>query len=245
MAALLCESFGKLCSGCSHALCVPCQACCEGMGRAITSPFFPYIAVTVALCAPPVVWGIRAASQACPATWLFVNAGLCAIHLGACLYIPHKVQEDLEQMPPQAVQPQAAALPQAQVVTGTAVEDTTTKKVEEGKATKATPATPATPLVEPLPFVQQFPRDRNVSAASSMRRLKHVMCYDAGVAIYILVFVFWMFWQTAGLKSAMSMNEEDESCDQVGQWVVWSMICGFLYMMMVCVAFACSLLCLR
>jgi len=242
MAALLCESFGKLCSGCSHAMCLPCRACCEGIGQAITSPFFPYIAVTLALNVPPTVFGIQSiAGQSCPATWLWVNAALCAIHIIACFYIAHKVQEDSAEI-------QLAAQPA--VVTGTAVtgmavdSSSSTKKVEEGKATSSTPLVvePNQPTAFAQPFV--IPRDDNATAASSFRRLKQVLCYDPGFALYILVFVFWMFWQTAGLKEALSFQDNDD-CGQLGRWVVYSIMCGFLYMMMVCAAFACSLLCLR
>ena len=84
--------------------------------------------------------------------------------------------------------------------------------------------------------------------SNSFHRLGHVLCYDPGAAIYFLVVVLWVIWQSVGVTVAISLasNDDDgDECTNVRQWIVYSTMCGFLYMMLVFFAFGCSLLCLR
>jgi hypothetical protein len=93
--------------------------------------------------------------------------------------------------------------------------------------------------------------DGRAGKSNSIQRLKQVLCYDVGVALYILVIIFWFVWQSYGISQVLFAPRNDdydnsaEICDSVGTWVILSIMCGFLYIMLVCVAFACSFLCLR
>jgi hypothetical protein len=94
---------------------------------------------------------------------------------------------------------------------------------------------------------------------SSFRRLGQVLCYDVGVAGYIVIALIWMLWQSFGLWVVISSagtdyynnNNDDDSfdyvnlCGNVRIWVVVSIVCGFAYMSVVFFSFSCSLLCLR
>jgi hypothetical protein len=83
--------------------------------------------------------------------------------------------------------------------------------------------------------------------SNSFHRLGHVLCYDPGAAIYFLIVVLWVIWQSVGVTVAISLVDIDdgEECDNIRRWIVLSTMCGFLYMMLVFFAFGCSLLCLR
>src|SRR3569623_1680572 len=101
MALLLCQGLGNLCSGIcsglSQVLSLPCRICCEGtrlgcdaVCQALTSPFYPYLAVTFALNLPPTVWGIQSAVRGCHVDWLIFNAIATTVHILAAFYIVQK-----------------------------------------------------------------------------------------------------------------------------------------------------------
>lgn len=83
--------------------------------------------------------------------------------------------------------------------------------------------------------------------SNSFHRLGHVLCYDPGAAVYFLIVVLWVIWQSVGVTVAISLVDkyDGEECVNIQRWIVRSTMCGFLYMMLVFFAFGCSLLCLR
>ena len=85
--------------------------------------------------------------------------------------------------------------------------------------------------------------------ANSFQRLKQVFCYDMGVAIYILVIIFWFIWQSVGISAVLFANSNDDSdnyvCENIEKRTILSILCGFLYIMLVFVTFACSFICLK
>jgi hypothetical protein len=87
------------------------------------------------------------------------------------------------------------------------------------------------------------PKADQPGAANSCERLKHVLCYDKVVALYICVFIGWVFWLAMGIN--LKLNS-DGLCDgeQEG-YLVKSVTFGYLYMCLCWVAFAFSLCCLR
>lgn len=104
MAALICDSFGKVCSKSCACLAVPCKLCCDGINDVICSPFAPYIGITAILNIPPALWGLRALGEQCSNYWLKVNAVFCVIHVIASFYIANRIQnyhdEDVHYTPP-------------------------------------------------------------------------------------------------------------------------------------------------
>lgn len=85
MAALLCQSIGQLLSNCT----LPCRSCCDGVSKVLCSPFFPYIALTVGLNLPPVLWGAKAITTDCDSSWLLVNALATGLNV-SCLALPQR-----------------------------------------------------------------------------------------------------------------------------------------------------------
>jgi hypothetical protein len=69
------------------------------------------------------------------------------------------------------------------------------------------------------------------------------------VAVYIIVFCAWMVWQSIGMSKVLfgggDGGDDEDVCEQVEKWGVHSVVCGVLYLMLVCCAFGCSALCLR
>jgi len=85
-------------------------------------------------------------------------------------------------------------------------------------------------------------------AASSWNRTWRIMCYDVGVAIYIVVFLAWVCYQSVGLSRVVGGGYDGgggNGCDNVGRWMTNSLILGWVFMMLVCTSFCCSLICLR
>lgn len=85
-------------------------------------------------------------------------------------------------------------------------------------------------------------RDQH-GAANSFTRIKHVLCYDKTVAVYIIIFIGWIVWLCIGMARRFSADGED--CDQEVKWMNVIISCGYIYLSMVFVAFGCSLCCLR
>ena len=110
MAAILCESFSKMCSGMceciGHVLCLPCRICgtsCELTKDMICSPFFCYLAVVSFIMVPPICMTIMAlvdgAGIGCKLfIWLLVNAALCVANITAAFHISRNIlaEEDIE-----------------------------------------------------------------------------------------------------------------------------------------------------
>lgn len=254
MAAIVCQCIGKLCSECTRCLSVPCHAICGTVGQALCSPFFPYLALTCGLNLPPTIWAIQDAVRYYPdkcrnSWWLWINAiGTLANLLGA-FYIASQIQMD-ETLPATTTTPVTPVV-EAQAM---AVESSNTtgkhKSVPQAQAYSYYRSIENTNgTFQSFTFMStNISRDLDGSP-NSFLRLGHVLCFDYGVAVYIVVAIFWMIWQSVGFSrlvfgGAHGANESAD-CQQVNQWAVHSIILGFCYMMMVCVAFACSLCCLR
>lgn len=74
-------------------------------------------------------------------------------------------------------------------------------------------------------------------------RIKQVLCYDKGVAVYIVLAVIWIFWQAAGVPKYFSHDYQE--CQSVASHMLTSLFCGWFYMTLVGIAFFCSMCCLR
>lgn len=78
-----------------------------------------------------------------------------------------------------------------------------------------------------------------------MGRIKHVLCYDGGVAIYIILAIVWIIWQAVGFGKLVSFNGGGCGGNGVASKLVTSLLCGYIYMSLVGIGFLCSLCCLR
>jgi hypothetical protein len=190
----------------------------------LSSPFTPYLLTTIVLNSPPAIWGLRTAVETIrykedcqDSQWLFVNAILSIIHLLAAFYIVHRIQEER----------QAAVLeegtPTKPIDTEAAASEYQTMERGDEKAEAATPSlfqTVATKLYPGPAKVVGLTRaavtGTGEGGSNSVQRLKTVFCYDIGVALYILVVIFWFVWQTIGIsKVFVSDNNDSFVCEAI------------------------------
>jgi len=192
-------------------LCLPCKAC--GFGKdllcdVMSSPFFPYIGMTIALNAAPAIMGMKTFADLGGGTcseaiqWLIVNGFLCLLHIVASFYIVHKIMADRKNHN----------------------LDSATQDLANADHLEA----------------QNM---RDVSEHSSWARIKHVLCYDCGVALYIIMIVVWMCWMATGVTRYL--NVDQGTCSDIASRLLTSMICGYFFMSLGAFAFMCSLCCLQ
>eukprot|EP00549_Striatella_unipunctata_P000026 CAMPEP_0118673804 /NCGR_PEP_ID=MMETSP0800-20121206/534_1 /TAXON_ID=210618 ORGANISM="Striatella unipunctata, Strain CCMP2910" /NCGR_SAMPLE_ID=MMETSP0800 /ASSEMBLY_ACC=CAM_ASM_000638 /LENGTH=257 /DNA_ID=CAMNT_0006568925 /DNA_START=69 /DNA_END=842 /DNA_ORIENTATION=- len=257
MAAVLCKSIGDICGGTCDALgkviCLPCRLCgmsCNACCEMVSSPFFLYFAVTLGLNTPPVAYGIKATayivtggggdvSDECSSlhSWLLVNATLCAVHMIAAFYIVHMIQliTANEQMGVVVALPSAGA-----AVTGLEEGTTATKyQAQPENFAQQTPVVTGTAI--PAGVASTTPQSTGGTRENSYGRLRHVLCYDKWVAIYILVIIFYVVWQTVG--SARALGGAD--CGQLHRWTVRTLLCDYMFMGLGLASFAISACCMR
>ena len=106
MAAILCESFSKMCSGACDAfgyiLCAPCRFCgatCEITKDVICTPFFCYLAVVSCIMVPPICMTFAAladgAGLGCKLfIWLLINSALCVANILSAFHISKNILKD-------------------------------------------------------------------------------------------------------------------------------------------------------
>lgn len=152
-------------------------------------------------------------------TWLKVNSVGAALHILAAFYIVWRIQQHHT-----ATDESNASLATKPVESEYHRVETT--QTSDGRSS--------------MFAVHMFNRGDD---ASSWKRVGQVLCYDVGVALYILFFAFWIGWQSYGIKEAIDDSAADE-CEYVHKWVVNSIVLGFVFMTMVACSFCCSMLCM-
>merc|ERR1712194_25693 len=173
------------------------------------APFCLYLSVALGLNLPPVVFTGKAlvarnGGEGC-SNWLILNAILCLINMAAALYISAKISYNTEDE-------NAAPFINASVM--------------NHEATSKTPEPEKTLRQTVLESTLTETRSRSTS------RVKEILCYDPFVAVYIIIGLFYMVWQTVGIARV--------DCDEV----LPSLVCGFLFISLGGMTFACSLCCL-
>lgn len=84
--------------------------------------------------------------------------------------------------------------------------------------------------------------DQDQETLKRAERTRQVLCYDPLVAIYILIGIFFVFWQSHGL-SRLASDEDDDGAvcsENVRDDAENSIICGYLFVLLGGCAFACS-----
>lgn len=268
--AVPCKVCGTCCAGIGQA----CGGCCKVTGKACgfimcQSPFTPYILVTFALQIPPIVWGVLATLN--PADggdcdfvnlWVDVYALLAVLHLVGAFYLVFKMAQNLDehnaeqeeevhnertnfnnpspsqqhqQQPPRGkyiwehVQDFISSFP----LSGSSQQQRNHQQQQQQQSTTPPPQSAA---------------QEQQGGSNSWKRLGHLMCYDVGVAIYMIVFIAWIIWLPIGISTLVSMDEEaedDEDCDRLAKYSQGAIICGFVYGVMVALSFCCSLIFLK
>lgn len=236
MAAILCESISKLlrgtCDAVGTVLTLPCKACgiaTDQLTNVCRSPFCLYLTVALGLNIPPLIFTGKAFGyNGCESSqnWLNVNAFLCSINILAALYISTKISRGTDDD-----------------------GDAPFIEAEEGMgdANKNNPNPTATPDKKKTFFesvVENAIKSKVDGAMTDSRsknisRVKHTLCYDPWVALYIIIGIFFMVWQTMGMSKLGVCGEGD-----VDMYLSHSLICGFMFISFGGTAFGCSLCCL-
>ena len=94
------------------------------------------------------------------------------------------------------------------------------------------------------PSAAQSSSTSSSGGSNSWKRLGHLMCYDPGVAAYIIFVFFWVVWLPVGIWMLISVRNEQD-CDQVADYAQNSVVCGFIYVLLVGITFCCSMIFLK
>eukprot|EP00529_Nitzschia_sp_RCC80_P028381 CAMPEP_0113447436 /NCGR_PEP_ID=MMETSP0014_2-20120614/4233_1 /TAXON_ID=2857 /ORGANISM="Nitzschia sp." /LENGTH=267 /DNA_ID=CAMNT_0000338583 /DNA_START=206 /DNA_END=1006 /DNA_ORIENTATION=- /assembly_acc=CAM_ASM_000159 len=234
---------------------VVCDTIINGM---VCTPFMPYLVVTYCLFTPALVYAFKSLdNNACPElfSWLLVNAALSATHMVAAFYIVRQIRTEPSSMSPTSTSPAVAvATPQpartstiaaitglapvvsASSTSAAAKSSSSDYKLEEGNMATAT-ATPVTVTAVPAtPYGQLNDSVMTSSSAAhddteaySFGRVKHVLCYDHGMALYIVVIIVWAIWLAVGLTRRFDFDFGNEVCDELVGYLNVTIICGYLW----------------
>jgi len=259
MCTALCDAAGKI-------ICLPCRLCgftAETICKVVTGDFNFYLVFTVVINALPLYFTASALSanngDNCEKEWLFVDLALCAANMVAAFYIAKQIQ-DLGALP----EFDGGGSP----ATATAIPTAHAEVIDEGAGAYAPPklskdvdtnASKSAPTQKLMGFfhmptnndpeqpsnTSRAPnnsRNRvNDSTAGSITRVKHVLCYDPWVALYILVFLGFTYWQFYGVSK--SANGVGDNCGSIERQIVNCFICGFSFLLIGPSLFFCGLCC--
>ncbi len=238
MAAILCDGISKLCRSSCDALgtilTIPCKACgfaCDGVSQALRSPFCLYLTVALGLNVPPVVFAGQALANGnrcnIALQWLLVNAFFCIINVAAAIYISGKVVHDPNDDEEEGKN--GAPYIAATMENGNNKEQQqqnlphNIKKFWQGPHTSAN-------------------ETRAAQSFTKVGRVRDVLCYDPIVAVYIIIGIGYIIWQSMGFSR---MNQAANCGGGEEDLISSAVMCGFLFISLGATAFGCSVCCLR
>lgn len=230
MAAVLCESISKILRGSCEAvgtiLTLPCKACgiaTESLTDLCRSPFCLYLTVALGLNIPPMIFtgksvGVAYEGEGCSsaANWMYVNGALCFVNIAAALYIAAKITHEPKEDSNEAPFVEASVM---------------------NHETKQPPAEQKKKSI--FDKVMENTLDSSHTRAKSMSRVKDILCYDPVVAVYIIIGIFYMVWQTMGISRRLQASD----CG-IEDYVSNSLMCGFMFIFFGGMTFSISLCCL-
>jgi hypothetical protein len=215
MAAVVCQAFGSLCSAAGQVICVPCKVLNVGCGS-----------LGEVLCSPffPYLAVTFALNMPTVVYGLRATGDWCPdisywLVTNAVLAVVHM----------------AASM---------YIVNKIRESTPAGENALLTPAKTGTAVEEGYVNSNFWtPKENEHGAENSFQRIKHVVCYDKVVAVYIVAFVIWVIWLSVGIGRRLS--GDGGNCDDQVHYMNVSIACGYMFMCMVGFAFACSLCCLR
>ena len=267
MAAVLCNGIGACCNGLCTILALPfkacgecckvvgdaCGACCSGVSQACTfvfcqSPFTPYVILTLALQIGPIIWSLLTVidpGEDCGfvQVWIYVFGLLSLGHLVGAFYIAFRMAENLEDAPPQQQDNTSnnATYSTTQAQNGSSSSSPRGKYIWEYVQDLFTTNNDNNNQPAPPPS-----QNAHRGGSNSWKRFGHLMCYDPGVALYMVLFLAWIIWIPVGISARVSADDDDdEDCERIADYVQNCIICGFIYGILVAMSFCCSMVFLK
>merc|ERR1711971_1544205 len=81
-------------------------------------------------------------------------------------------------------------------------------------------------------YVPEGSDDVVPGGSNSFKRIKYVLCYDKGMAVYILIFLFWIVWMGIGC-SRLFGDVNGDDCDELTRYMTTTVAIGYVWMSMV------------
>ena len=147
----------------------------------------------------------------------------------------------------------ATSVPQASAVV---YGETTESKIETGMSESVVTATaPIEPSTSPTTSQKVVPssspkqnnadNDLTGTPHNTMSRVRHMICEDKWMALYIIIGLGWIFWQCLGVQRFFALESgEEDGCSNVKELIAIALSCGWLYFFLAGIAFCVSLCCL-
>lgn len=79
---------------------------------------------------------------------------------------------------------------------------------------------------------------------NSLKRVTHVLCYDPCFALYLVVFIVFLIWQSMGISKVVAMRD-DGGCGTLRGHIIGALICGHCFLSLTATAFICSMCCMK
>jgi hypothetical protein len=263
MAAIICDAIGQFCKGIGHVCGLPCKlcaGCCLVSGKACKlvcgcqSPFTPFVLTSVALHVPSLVFAVRTIVDApgCGflSTWIYVYALLSVVHIVGSFYIAFRMGQDYgndgdttnNSTPPTDARSSSRTADESPWE-GKSIWEIIQDMLTPGREDPATRR--QSRRTAPSSSSSSAQRHRH-GDANTWKRLRHMLCYDVGVALYMILWVFWLVWLSIGSPTIYTHNNDDDAdCEDLEGWARWAVICGYTYLAVVVFAFACSFVFLK
>lgn len=192
------------------------------------------LAVAGGLNLPPLLFGVFGYITWCEhySGWLIGNGCLAALHILASLYCVYKVRRSakpsrlLHESPSPSVDENEGPSD-----TDPSYRDENPDTDEEGGQDEESASSPMARMVTATGC---FSRCIHLRTPSS-DRIRHLLCYDALITTYGIMFVFWIFWLSEGvqrvkLADLKQFEDEFEGCEEFHErYVTTSLVCGFAY----------------
>ena len=142
--------------------------------------------------------------------WLVLNAWLCFINILAALYINAKITFEFPEE-----NDNEAPFVKAEVLTK---KDTTNASSDKPKLS----------VVKSMKnVVLENTLDSSHTRPKSMARVKDVLCYDPVIALYIIIGIFYMVWQSVGINRRLAAD-----CGgSLQEYLSNSLLCGWIFIM--------------
>jgi hypothetical protein len=220
MAAILCNSIGQLihgtCDAVGSVLTLPCKACgiaTDQLTSVCRSPFCLYLSVAIGLNLPPVIFTAKSLGGGYGDEGCASAANWMSVNGALCII---------------------------NLMAAIYISNAISKESRN---------VDASPFVDPETGVAQQTQKSPVmkvldttipTQSKSLARVRETLCYDPIVAIYIIIGIFYMVWQTVGMgriSNAMACSED------LHYLLTHSLICGFLFISLGGSTFGCSLCC--